>query len=416
MQYTINQLYTHLYQKAHDVYGVFKDFFGEEYVDFQPNMSEDFHKHKIAMLLKDFGIEVIDDKDFDTSYEISDTNLQRLKIQYANHKVRIYVWWPNVTVTNENNRSIHIKDLYAKVEVTIDGRIPYENRGFGLNRATYTKIQFLSNYMHSHIEGIPKGSFGSFQLPCLGHGPIADTINTLKNEGDEITWMLFCQELAMYITVESLKGGPWRRLEEVGSYALMPTYRGYSNHASKDTFLKFFSEETLKRFIKYYLEEGHLSLSFKEERFRCGMPYYEYIIDISNTFIDFFNKYITGTDIYITRLKDRLYQNLLYHTIISNGKFYRCEDNNNYAPDRNIQLYRNQKVLTFKGKDILTTITEDAASLDNITPSTIIEHKFAMYVLQKILTTVNYRYRNEYYYNKYGINKNAPSYQRVIYI
>lgn len=418
MQYTVNQLYDHLYQKVNEVYGVFKNFFGEEYVDLQFRVSGDFFKRvTIINNLKSLGdLEMAVDVDFTTPLKVSATTLSILENQVANHKADIYVWWPNVKVTNENNRSINIKDLYAKVTVQLDGRIPYENRGFGLNRATYTRAQFLSGYMHSHIESIPRGNLSSFMSPCLGRGPINETIGTLKNEYSELTWMLFCQELAMYVTVESINGGPWKRLENVGANTLLASHRGYDNATNEYAFSSVFSNDTLKQFIKYYLEEGHLSLSYREGKFCCGMPYYEYIIDISNAFIDFFNKYLKRSEGLIKLCFGG--RSLLKHTIAANGKFYKCRDERdlNSFQNENLDSYRNKRVLTFKGKEILTTITEDNESiLDNTTVTTILDHRVAMFVLHHILRTINYRYRNEYY-NKYRTPQDGSSYQGIIYI
>lgn len=412
MLYTINQLYEHLYQKANDVYKVFKNFFGEDYVDFQPCLKENLFKLRTIHELQYLGIEITDTVDYDQSIELSDTVVKGLEDIYASHKVYIYVWWPNVTVTNEHNRSIHIKDLYARVTVQLDGRIPYENRGFGLNRATYTKEQFLSNYMHSHIEGIPKGNFTSFMLPCLGRGPINNTIETLKSSYDDVTWMLFCQELAMYVTVESVAGGPWHSLETVGSNVILHSHNRYSCYIRKNAFVSVFSDANLKDFIKYYLEEGHLSLTFKEGHFCCGMPYYEYIIDISNAFIDFFNKHLKKDK----SLINMCYRNkLLFKAIAAHGKFYKYGEDD-YFTNVNLDPYRNKKVLTFKGQDILTTITDEETTVTETTPTIVINNDVATYMLHHILRTINYRYKNEYYHNKYGHLKNASSYKRILYI
>lgn len=422
MLYTVNQLYTQLcFKTVSEVYEIFKNFFGEEYVDLQPSFNEDLFKLKLLNTLKDLGIEISNTIDYNIPYELSDDVLfnfkQRIKC-FADFKVSIYVWWPSVIVTNEHNRSVHIRDLYAKVNVQMDGRIPYENAGFLLNRATYTKEQFLSNYMHSHINGIPKGRPEAFMAPCLGRGPIVDTIGTLKNTCEETTWMLFCQELSMYVTVESLEGGPWKRLEEIGSHIELSAYNGHDSYSSIAQFTSKFSSEQLKEFIKYYLEEGHLSLSFREGTFCCGMPYYEYIIDISNAFIDYYNKHLKTN----RRQAINLYSynsfdtNLLSNVIAANGKFYNPVKRDSYREEENLDRYRNKFVLNFKGKPVFTTITDDETSFSDKTLTTVLNSSVAMYILQHILRTINYKYRNEYYYNKYDHLKNAPSYKRVIYV
>lgn len=410
MVYTINQLYDYLYQKVNSVYDVFKDFFGEGNVDLQRNIFEDIFKRRLGITLSNFGYKVLESAEngFDIPYEISDAQIAEIEHEYSDRKSIIYVHWNNVTVTNEHDKSVEIQDLYAKVDVQMDGRIPYENVGFLLNRATYTREQFLSNYLFSHIQYIPKSDFRQFLPPCLGRGPIKETIATLKNEYDEVTWMLFCQELSMYVTVESLAGVPWKYLEEIGNTDKLLSHTDYTTDASKLLFLSLFSADKLKEFIKYYLEHGHLSLSFVNNKFTSGLPYYEYIIDVSNSFIDFYNKYLKLDE---RQLKSCYDKGLLYKSLVKNGKFYKNAEDQ--ARVQNLDNYQNKPVLTFKGRMITTTIID--TDFTEATLTTIINNSFAMYVLDHILRTINFRYRNEY--NKESREADITStYQRVCYI
>lgn len=404
MQYTINQLYDHLYQKVYDIYDIFKNFFNEENVDLQTSISQISLEKRTKSFLLNKGIILEDNKD--TKYEISDTALSELKDYIDDIKVTIYVWWKDVTVTNEHDKSIDIQDLYAKIDVRLNGNIPYESTGFYLNRATYTKEQFISNYMHSHIQNIPKDNFTQFMPPCLGSGPIKNTIATLKNSCDEIEWMLFCQELSVYVTVESLAGGPWKRLEEVGKHSLIFYEQYYTDKLDKSIFIRIFGEEGLKAFIKYYLENGHITISYKNGQYVPGMPYFDYIIDLSNAFIDFYNKFPSRNE----GIKSLCFNTgLIIKVIVSNGKFY-CIEN---SLSDNIDRYRNKFVLKFKGKDIYTTITEFKNS--EVTGTLIIKHSFAMYVLKSILKVINYRYINEYNH-EYRTEKSSLSCKRVLYL
>lgn len=360
MQHSVTLTPDPAHQKVYDIYEVFKNFFGEQYVDIQ--------------------------KDVRYSYYI------------------IYVWWPHVTVTNEYNKSVNIQDLYAKIKVDLEGLIPYEFPGFLLNRATYSKEQFLSDYMHSHIRGIPKDNFSQFESPCLGRGPIRSTINTLKIDYDIAEWMLFCQELSMYVTVESISGGPWRRMENIGSYTIADGYNDY-DFSSDFLYPLFFTDSIRKKFIKYYLTNGHLSLSFRNGQFICGMPFYEYILDLSNAFISYCNKtFHTEND--IQKLRN---SNMLHFLLVSNGKFYVI----NNRQDQDLNQYRNKLVLTFKDKKIFTTITE--SSNNEFFPATIINSNVAMNILKNILKVINFRYKNEHNNNN-RVQDSSQTCQRTIYI
>lgn len=403
MQYTVNQLYELFYQKINDVHDIFKGFFGEEYVDLQGALRAEQCKRRIKTFIQRRCD--LTDEDLENGCEIPDDIIENLKRSFEDKKASIYVWWPRVKVINEYNKFIYIQDLYAKIDICYDGTIPYENSGFLLNRATYSKEQFLSNYMHSHIQKIPKENFSCFMRPCLGRGPIGSTITTLKNEYSEEYWMLFCQELSMYVTVESIEGGPWNRLENVGNNKRDNSHIGYClERGNRYSFTKLFPVEKLRDFITYYLEHGHLSLSYKNGRYTYGMPYYEYIIDISNAFIDFYNQNL------YSRPSNYLYGDLLSSVQVSNGVFYQITE----AFSQNMDRYKGQYVLTFKGKRIDLSITDSAKN--EATHTTVLNNSLAMYILNNILRIINFRYINEYN-NKYrAVQVPSCPYKRVIYL
>lgn len=408
MEYTINELFDHLCEKVYTIRDTFIGFFGEDFVDLQEgNGISQFKKCLSSKLEVDYSLKSrIDMVDHNAYYDISDTDMHSLMEVVASYKWTIYVWWPSVTVTNENNRSVVIQDLYAKIEVCTNGRIPYENLGFLLNRATYTKDQFLSSYLHSHIANIPKFDFTHFESPCLGHGPIRETILTLKNDYDEALWMLFCQELSMYVTVESLAGGPYKRMEYIGSTSKSTVALALDMIGSYSSFTQSgFTYDELEEFIKYYLQHGHLSLIFKEGKFQCGLSAFDYVLDISNAFIDFYNKQLSEGQNQLTKCFEK---GLLMEVQAAQGKFYRnC---NSDVSTLSLSSYRDKLVLTFKGKEIKTTIIEDTEGETTLT--NILNPSFAMHILHNILRIINFRFQN-------GNNKSndiAPTYQRVCYI
>lgn len=415
MEYTVNQLYQYLFEKPLAIYEIFKGFFGEDFVDIQTCQGRELSSFKEYLLAKIcdeyFMPKEAAEEEYNLSFNITEMQLKELKTTLEDKRLIIYVWWPRVTVTNEYNKSINIQDLYAKIEIQNDGTIPYECNGFRFNRATYTREQFLSNYMHSHINIIPKNNFTQFQIPCLGRGPIISTIGTLKNEYDETTWMLFCQELSMYVTVESISGGPYHRMETIGNVSLNSMYTGYtSNYTGKADFLSLFTNDDLKKFIKYYLKHGHLSLRYMNSAFTWSMSYYEYIIDISNSFIDFYNKYYSTT---AGNLNNCFSKGMLKQVIVADGKFYNEGDYNSFDIN-NFSEYQNKLVLTFKGKEIRTTIINNKQGSE-ATLTTVISNNVAMFILQKILRTINFRYKNEH--NKYRRNQEAtPACERILYL
>ena len=132
------------------------------------------------------------------------------------------------------------------------------------------------------------------------------------------------------------------------------------------------------------------------------------IIDISNAFIDYYNAYLIGKE-----NSDRLFNcGILNCVLFVNGKFYRNEN----TTCRNLDRYRNNFVLNFKGKDIYTTITEDAESESTLT--TVIDNDIAMYILKSILRIINFRYnKNEHKFTTAGINQGTSTVkERISYL
>lgn len=385
MQYTINSLYQEIFKPVYNVYDTIKDFFGEEYTDL--HIKENTYKIILSQKLFTTGLIEEELPNFDVSFELSEENVTNLKNICERYTGTIYVWWPKVTVTNENNKSIDIQDLYAEIQVQSNGTIPFQNKGFLLNRATYSNVQFASSYLHSHIQEIPKNDFASFMYPCLGTGPIAETIDTLKTNNDEAFWMLFCQELSMYVTVESLKGIPWKKLEEVGvasSTSIYSNHPAISAQGSHNTapLQKIIGTDKYVEFIKYYLDNGHLSFAFMGDKFTLGLSPYEFGVDISNAFIEFFNKYIKDRDIY-----NRLHNAAILDTYsIKDRQFYHSVR----IPSTDLSNYEGQYVLTFKGKDVLLHIFQEESSETNT--STILNENTAYGIVVNILNIINYHY------------------------
>jgi hypothetical protein len=117
-------------------------------------------------------------------------------------------------ITNEYNRSTTIKDVYIKLNIDYSGKLI---NSFYINRATYTIKEYTSCYVHSHAPRLDKSNPTIFRTMCLGSGPIIRTINNLINNFNKDFWQLFCFELHKYLQTESISGGPYIRLENIGT-------------------------------------------------------------------------------------------------------------------------------------------------------------------------------------------------------
>lgn len=343
--------------KINEVYQIFKDYFTEERVDLRNVIDED---RFVRESVENNGSYVLD------------TNLSPY----------ILVHFPEVTITNEYEDSVNVKDLWAKVYLTFKGTI---RSGFLLNRSHYYRSHWNSDYMHSHISGIPKARISDFLSPCLGSGPIRDTIHSLVHNNDELIWQLFCRELDVYVRTESISGGPYRRLKNIGTTTnrrrMMYSFNAslYFNYNNSTFPLNY-----LREFVKHVIESNALKFNFNGSSYSLAMHYIDYYIVISNLFIEWYNKAYNENKVNISynQLLDR---NILYRAdIVGNEIFYTSTQNSNTNESSPV-------VLTFKGRDIHLTIENDTES--SVSQSyNILNPSIAVSLLRHILAIINLKY------------------------
>ena len=399
----IEELYSLLMDKPNQVLAIFNDFFGEDKVDMQGFISVDELKSWLSVtpIYRYISRESLDMsmEDYDTYSSQSLTDLRgevldlvldqlcsREIVSYIGY-IRfssgfILVHFPHVRITNEYNRFVDINHLYAKVGVLHNGSM---NGYFSLNRAEYTYLHISSGYMHSHVSVIPTSDFTKFQTPCTGTGPINDTISNLSNEFDSDIWRLFCLELSKYVEVESIAGTPYHRLENLGTSNMgagEDVFRVVNQLRYEDSI-----KEMIKEFVSYFIKQGKLKFNYANGSYSIGMSFTEYILVISNEFIDWYNKKFNNKEWKYT-FSTLKRSDVLKEGIIANNKIYYENSRRNI---NSCAAYNGQRMCTFKGKDVLINIV-DINEVKEDNKSIILNTNIALYILSKILRVINYRY------------------------
>ena len=398
----IEELYSLLMDKPNQVLAIFNDFFGEDKVDMQGFMSVDELKSWLSVT----PISVYTSRevlgmsmgDYNTYSSQPLTNLRGEVLNLVLNQLCseivdtigdikfssgfILVHFPHVRITNEYNKFVDINHLYAKVKVLHNGSM---NSYFSLNRAEYTYLHISSGYMHSHVSTIPTSDFTKFQTPCTGTGPINDTISNLSNEFDSDIWRLFCLELSKYVEVESIAGTPYHRLENLGTSNMGAgenVFRVVNQLRYEDSI-----KEMIKEFVPYFIKQGKLKFNYANGSYSIGMSFTEYILVISNEFIDWYNKKFNNKEWKYTfsTLKK---SDVLKEGIIANNKIYYENSRRNV---NSYAAYNGQRMCTFKGKDVLINIV-DINEVKEDNKSIILNTNIALYILSKILRVINYRY------------------------
>lgn len=311
---------------------------------------------------------------------LMDNLTSRFKEAAMGSRPVILIRFPRVRVTNENNRYIDIEELYVRVPLTWSGTM---SDRFEMVRTSYDIVQWLSGYSHSHLPSI--GSFPSFRGPCLGSGPIRSTMYRLCDSCDLDIWGLFCFELAKYVTVESLAGGPYFRLENVGSNR---DFLSSSPCMYRKEYIPNIDID-VKGFINYFVGLKNMKFAYSNGAYTLGESSVNFWIRVSNEFIKWYNyQYSIGAVTYT--LDGLISMGMLVQMYVVGGKAYTRMTNNRIAQHCNSE---GQVVLTFKGIDRNLTITGYRGNTNN--GSLLVSMNVCDYIISTILKLVNCNYGRE---------------------
>ena len=283
----------------------------------------------------------------------------------------IVVRFPNVTVTNENDRSINITELYTRVFVTEEGKM-YDS--LQMMRSEYDELQWISHYSHSHIPSISHDDI-RFRSACLGSGPIKNTRDSLRRACDLNLWGLFVYELSKYVTVESLDGVPYIRLESVGGGSVI-------NKPQRIPIVPFlpqvpsYSTARISDFVKHFLATNDIQMSYTEGGWTLAEDFNDFWIRVTDSFGEWHlsNLRDRTTNISFLRL---LSYGLLGRYVISNGKICTPQDG---AASTDFSNYEGQVLFHFKGEDVRLHITHNNKEISFVY---LIDRDICYYIITK---------------------------------
>lgn len=387
--------------KPYLVYKQFVDYYGEEFVDLQHVGSSDVSSLSVVI---DNIVSTYNEQEIGDELLKNDIRQALSTNHFLGGSKHILVRWPSVTIKNERDNEILIKELYAKVQVTSAG---YLSGYFYLNRADYPISHARYNYMHSHVRDIPMGNPTEFQNCCLGSGPIRDTIASLNNSDDLDRWALFCLELNRYVHVESLTGGPYHRMSEVHplnatEYAPL-YYPGYTNNITFDWY-RLDGEDTLKvksllkeitpEFVKFLIDSKIIQFKFVNGAYAIAQSETDALLAISDAFIDWYNLYNAANPNSPTYHK-LLDMEVLFKTVMRSGKLY-AQQGGPYNVKAQLAKYRgylqDKRICYFKGQAVTVNIhpdQEDEAEASDNNQITVLNPSYVSYLLNNIVKFIN---------------------------
>ena len=300
---------------------------------------------------------------------------------------KIIVHFPKVTVTNENDRSVDITHLWVKVNLSLDGTI---DGYFQMIRSELTLEQFRSGYSHSHIHHINPGNFNKWADPCLGHGPIRNTIASLSTQFSEEMWNLFCLELSKYVTVESLTGVPYMYLEKIGlgNSAATQEIRFPFEHINYPVYSAGI-EQFISAFIPAILGKRPFGFNYANGSYGIAMSERDLFITLSNLFIEWYNSLPAAQQ---TSKEELFNRGVLFKGKCIGNKLYYVYDSNSYTI-ANYGSLIGRELFRFKNKPITFNITNTVRTVeDDPNISIFLSKDMVKVIIDRILRTINNKY------------------------
>lgn len=310
----------------------------------------------------------------------------------------ILVWWPELTVSNEEGESCIIKDLYAKIHIENNGAL---SGGFTLNRTSYSLLQWECGYCHSHVRPLPiiKSTtvIKQWREPCLGQGPIRETISNLNSSFDELAWRLFIYELDQYVRHESLEGVPYIKLRTIGTRNEIKKVWNIPIAVTEGIKLAGYDGEILdkvkRELTKEIIRVKPFRFNFINNCYGIAENPLDIVLKVSNIFIDWYNTVPSAEEqaAIIEMLRNRWY---FKKCKIVNNKIEIIERTSSRAPDTSLE---GMPVLRFKGETRLLNIYNKEEGLQEAEENVVqlLHPKLIQYIIHRILRTVNYKFKND---------------------
>lgn len=293
----------------------------------------------------------------------------------------IIIHFPKVTVTNENDDSTDIRDLYAAFFVNSRGELVRlsTERFLMFSKSTFSTAEYTLGYIHSHTNLCNMGSFrfpSVFNTVCLGEGPIVSTYKLLNHEYNRAYYMLLMAQIKQVTEVESLNGGPYVRLNQLKYYNSDTLYSkepfGYDTNVNP---------VLVKRISYNIIKDRALSFNYVNGSIGIAQSLTEQVIIVT--------KYLLKTLNELWREEGRTFVGKLTAKCYElNGNIYCCEPKN--ESQNNITEYKSgRKLFDFKGKEVLLNVPDIIGKAQY---KKVVCNYIFVNVIQNIIDTINFHY------------------------
>ena len=293
----------------------------------------------------------------------------------------IIIHFPKVTVTNENDNSTDIRDLYAAFFVNSRGELVRlsPERFLMFSKSTFSTAEYTLGYIHSHTNLCDMDSFrfpSVFNTVCLGKGPIVSTYKLLNHEYNRAYYMLLMAQIKQVTEVESLNGGPYVRLDQLKYYNSDTLYSkepfGYNTNVNP---------VLVKRISYNIIKDRALSFNYVNGSIGIAQSLTEQVIIVTKYLLKTLNELWREEGLtFVGKLTAKCYE--------LNGNIYCCKPKN--ESQNNINEYKSgRKLFDFKGKEVLLNVPD---IIGKVQYKKVVCNYIFVNVIQNIIDNINFHY------------------------
>lgn len=320
----------------------------DDYVGYVTETGAELSKRIDGIMIKKSTAKTIIEESFEAAFpglwEAADDSSQE-----------IIVHFPKITISNKNKSTHEINDMFVRFGFTSNLKNMMVPRA---TRTTRSIDEVIVGYIHSHLSTVYHG-YGDF---CFGDTAIARTLEDLRVSEitkDKLTGFLL--QFDDYIHWESLEGGPYFKIEDLGKPDLRRAIRQQvSNSHSNDCHapaLEDYKYSIIPYIAKKLLDE----LTPADLRFNPGLPgmYAKPSAEVDLDSVTLMSKLSKITSVASSEISVHLKRSFN----ISKGKYHvagSIRSSDDLGPRSNIigvREYIGSRCIVFKGKTYLNTVT-----------------------------------------------------------
>jgi hypothetical protein len=301
---------------------------------------------------------------------------------YYNTIYSLYIYWPEVKVTNENDKSVTIQDVFVRIKTSVEGLPFREPEPFTVLKTSFSKLQWNHRYIHSHVRQY--SSFG-FKHMCLGTGPIKRTISKLQVfPNDVLALKLFFWELDKVMHVESLAGVPYIRLTSIQENTTSPiTAVMNHNYEWLNAAIQNGGTKTaIYKFLSSFVKAVEIPTVFVDGKYTLACSFIDFAILLTNYHNKWFRTW-EKAEMRGIKIPTHIGSVPMQPYVIKDGKLY-----DYYQVQTHLMREADKdKVFTFKGQDFKLKIVDGA--LEDTSPIYLIDVGIVASVIDFILKAIN---------------------------